>query len=208
MGQDDAVETSGFSAERTKAFVDAVVAIAMTLLILPLMDSVGDSADADHTTAQWLAEHGGQLQSFVLSFVLIAMFWMLHHRQFTPVTWISPALMWITMAWMLTIVWMPVVTALTGQVPDDALQKLLYIGTLMLTSAVMLGTRVYLLRHPALHRMPVTDLRAGMAIDISMIVLFGVALGLSVVFPVLGYYPLFVMLLTGPAQAVISRVMR
>ena len=31
-----------FPAERSAAFVDAVVAIAMTLLILPLMESVGD----------------------------------------------------------------------------------------------------------------------------------------------------------------------
>lgn len=40
----------GLSAERTKAFVDAVVAIAMTLLVLPLMESVGDSAARDHPT--------------------------------------------------------------------------------------------------------------------------------------------------------------
>ena len=31
-----------YAAERPKAFVDAVVAIALTLLILPLMESVGD----------------------------------------------------------------------------------------------------------------------------------------------------------------------
>ena len=38
------------SAERLKAFIDAVVAIAMTLLILPLMESVGEVADASGTT--------------------------------------------------------------------------------------------------------------------------------------------------------------
>ncbi len=37
------------AAERPKAFFDAVVAIAMTLLILPLMESVGDVADASGT---------------------------------------------------------------------------------------------------------------------------------------------------------------
>ena len=31
-----------FPAEQARAFADAVVAIAMTLLILPLMESVGD----------------------------------------------------------------------------------------------------------------------------------------------------------------------
>lgn len=33
-----------------QAFFDAVVAIAMTLLILPLMESVGEVADASGTT--------------------------------------------------------------------------------------------------------------------------------------------------------------
>ncbi len=41
--------TATLPAERLKAFCDAVVAIAMTLLILPLMESVGDAA-ADHLT--------------------------------------------------------------------------------------------------------------------------------------------------------------
>ena len=71
------------SAERLKAFTDAVVAIAMTLLILPLMDSV---TDADETsTAAWLAQEWPSLLTFMLSFVLIANFWLTHHRMFARV---------------------------------------------------------------------------------------------------------------------------
>ncbi len=39
---DDTGDEKLYAAERPKAFFDAVVAIAMTLLILPLMESVGD----------------------------------------------------------------------------------------------------------------------------------------------------------------------
>ncbi|QLD11943.1 TMEM175 family protein [Microbacterium oleivorans] len=198
----------GLSPERTKAFVDAVVAIAMTLLILPLMDSVSDSASNDRTTAQWLAEQSGQLQSFIISFVLIAMFWSLHHRLFVWVQRISSGLLWITLAWMLTIVWMPVVTALTGQVADDPLQKILYIGTLVLASAVLLTTRIHLMRHPELHRASLTDLRTGMSVDIAMIALFVAALAIAIVFPTLGYLGLFVMFLTGPVQSLVARMLR
>lgn len=200
--------TRGLSAERSKAFVDAVVAIAMTLLILPLMESVGDSADRDHTTAEWLAGESDQLQSFLISFVLIAMFWMLHHRLFVAVQGITPALMWITIAWMLTIVWMPVVTALTGQVADDPLQKVLYIGTLVFTSGMLLLTRVHLSRHPGLHTASASDLRRGMSIDLSMIVLFLVALAVALVVPAVGYLGLLVMFLTGPVQSVVARMLR
>lgn len=210
MSEDVAPEPGirGLSAERTKAFVDAVVAIAMTLLVLPLMESVGDSAARDHTTWEWLVDQRDQLQSFLISFVLIAMFWMLHHRLFVSVERITPALMWITVGWMLTIVWMPVVTALTGQVADDAPQKTLYIGTLVVTSGMLLVTRIYLARHPDLHSASRRDVRAGISVDMSMIVLFLVALAIAIVFPAVGYLGLFVMFLTGTVQKLMARMLR
>src|SRR6478735_6009389 len=89
-GMTDHTESSGaphaetevrtLPAERLKAFSDAVVAIAMTLLILPLMESVRDVAAHDLSTWEWLNENAGQLLSFALSFVLIANFWLTHHR--------------------------------------------------------------------------------------------------------------------------------
>ncbi|MBN9180660.1 MAG: DUF1211 domain-containing protein, partial [Microbacterium sp.] len=48
-----------YDADRAKAFIDAVVAIAMTLLILPLMESVGEAAGADQGAAVWIEEHQG-----------------------------------------------------------------------------------------------------------------------------------------------------
>ena len=62
------------SAERLKAFTDAVVAIAMTLLILPLMESVTDVGGEGGGVAEWLDDHAGQLFGFALSFVMIATF--------------------------------------------------------------------------------------------------------------------------------------
>ncbi|MDD7928248.1 TMEM175 family protein [Microbacterium sp. NM3R9] len=198
----------GLKAERTKAFVDAVVAIAMTLLILPLMDSVNDSAARNHTTAEWLIAERDQLQSFLISFVLIAMFWMLHHRLFVSVMRVSAALFWITVGWMLTIVWMPVVTALTGQVDDDPLQKAIYIGSLIATTGILLATRIHLLRRPELHSSARADLRVGMSIDVSMIVLFALALVIAIAVPAIGYLALFVMFLTGVVQRGVSRLLR
>ncbi len=119
-----------------KAFADAVVAIAMTLLILPLMESVGEAA-ADHLKSfEWLNENRGQLFSFALSFVLIANFWVTHHRLFAGVHRVTNGLLWLTIAWMFTIVWLPIPTALVGQLDEDAGQQILYVGTLAVTSLV------------------------------------------------------------------------
>ena len=73
---------SARSAERMEFFTDAVVAIAMTLLILPLMESVAEAGRDGVTTADYLSEHGGQLFSFALSFVIIASFWAGNHSLF------------------------------------------------------------------------------------------------------------------------------
>jgi uncharacterized membrane protein len=197
-----------FAAERTKAFIDAVVAIAMTLLILPLMESVADVAESDDSVQEWFGEHHQQLLSFVLSFAIIAMFWISHHRLFAQVERVTVALLWISMAWLLTIVWLPVATAMSGRFSDeDPLVKTVYIGSMIATCLLSLATRLYLARHPALHDATPMALRRGMAVDVSMALLFGTALVLAIVFPALGYLPLFVMFLVGPLQSVVARVL-
>lgn len=194
-----------FPAERAKAFADAVVAIAMTLLILPLMEAVADVAGADQSAEHWFAEHQQQLLSFVLSFVIIAMFWISHHRQFSRVERVTTPLLWIVMAWLLSIVWLPVATSMSGQMSDtDALVKIVYIGSMILTALSSLAIRIYLSAHPGLHDMPRAVIARGMAADIAIALLFAIALILSVLFPVLSYYPLFLMFLSGPLQRALA----
>jgi uncharacterized membrane protein len=187
-------------AERLKAFADAVVAIAMTLLILPLMESVGDAA-ADHLSAgDWLVENSDQLFSFALSFLLIANFWLTHHRLFAGVHLVTSGLLWLTIAWMFTIVWLPIPTALVGQLEEDAGQEVLYIGTLAVTSLMMLLSRMYVLRHPALHDIPESRLRSGLVADAVTIALFVLALAVALLFPAVGYWAMFLLLLVGPVH--------
>jgi uncharacterized membrane protein len=203
-------ETRGlFGAERASAFIDAVVAIAMTLLILPLMESVSDIGDAGGTTLLWLAEHEQQLVSFVLSFVIIAMFWMFHHRLFVLVEAITSGLMWLLVGWLLTIVWLPVATAITGAMDDDDnLAKIVYVGSMIATAFFSLAIRLYLRRHPQLHRNAATALTAGIAADLSTVLLFAIALTVALLVPPIGYYALFLMLLTPLVQRLLLRLGR
>ncbi|UNK70569.1 TMEM175 family protein [Microbacterium sp. H1-D42] len=202
-------KSSLLEADRAKAFIDAVVAIAMTLLILPLMESVSEAAANDEGPGEWFAEHTGQLIAFALSFAIIAMFWMNHHRLFARVQRMSPALLWITVAWLFSIVWLPVATAMSGQMPsDDPVVIAVYIGSMLLTSTLSLTTRVYLRLHPALHAIdPASELR-GIAVDLAMITLFAASLAVAVAVPQVSYFALLLMWLTGPMQRVFSRLLR
>lgn len=202
----DRTSSSRFSTERFKAFTDAVVAIAMTLLILPLLEAVSDAGARSLSTAEFFQENGGQLFSFALSFLLIANFWMEHHRGYTEVTAITPALLWINIAWMATIVWLPVPTAMLGQMDTDPLQETVYIGTLILTQFTTLAGRLYLLRHPDLTTAPAADVRLAVAGDAAAIILFGLALTIAVLIGDQGYFALFLLLLTGMLAHGLNRV--
>jgi len=197
-----------FRPERFKAFVDAVVAIAMTLLILPLTESVSEAASGKLSTAEFFVEHSGQLLSFGLSFVLIATFWMGHHGQYRDVEWVTAPLLWINVAWMATIVWLPVPTAMLGQMSTDALQPVVYIGTLILTQVTTLGGWLYLSRNPSLTTASPETLRAGVIGDLAAIILFAVALLIALFVTHYSYVGLFVLLLTGPVTRLLNRLAR
>lgn len=178
----------------------------MTLLILPLLEAVSEAGSQGLSTGEFLAENTGQLFSFALSFLLIANFWMEHHRQYTEVTAITPALLWINIAWMATIVWLPVPTAMLGQMDSDPLQETIYIGTLILTQVTTLAAKLYLLRHPALTSASRSLFREGVAGDLAAIILFAVALAVAVSIGENGYFALLVLLLTGVLARLLSRL--
>lgn len=194
------------SAERLKAFTDAVVAIAMTVLVLPLMESVTDLGAEGVGVEKWFDEHGGQLMSFALSFVLIATFWLSNHRVFAQVERTTGALLWLCIAWMFTIVWLPVPTAMLGAMEESGAQKLVYIGSLIVTSLVSLVIRWYLLRHQGLHSAAPVRLRRGILADAVSAALFALALVVAVAVPVIGYWAMFLLVLVSPLHTLAARV--
>jgi len=196
--------------ERLKAFTDGVVAIAMTLLILPLMEGVGEAVhEPGMTTLRYVQEHGDQLFSFLLSFVLIAMFWMNHHQLYASIEHATLPLTWLAVAWMLTIVWMPVPTALLGELDVDDGQKVVYIGSLMATAIVQLATRAYVLRHRELSTADPEAVFSGLVADVTMVVLYLIALVTALAIPDgTGYFAMFLLVLTGPVHAVVMRAWR
>lgn len=193
------------SAERMKFFTDAVVAIAMTLLILPLLESVSEAVKEGVDTAEFLGEHGGQIFAFVLSFLIIARFWVSHERLFDPVEHWTGWLMVLNILWMLTVVVLPVVTAMVGSMEADRLLLGLYIGTMLANAVVMTGMSLVVLRHPVIWgdgSRPSTNGLAG-ACGVAITLLVALVLALTV--PGLGYLALLTLLLSDVVQARLNR---
>ena len=157
------------------------------------------------TTAEFVHENGDRVFSFLLSFVVIAGFWTAHNRLYAHLRIATRPLVWLNVAWMLTIVWLPVPTAIVGAMPTDRLQILLYVGTMLLTCLVMVATHLFVLRHQVVWEPDDPTHVENLHVSLVISTLFLVALLLSLAAPGLGYYPLLLLVLAGPLGALLRR---
>ena len=93
--------------DRVLFFSDAVFAIAITLLVVDIRvpDIVTD-------TAQELSADKGRIVSFAISFLVIGLFWMGHHRLFRYIAALDRRLIFINLLFLGTIAFLPYPTAL------------------------------------------------------------------------------------------------
>lgn len=119
-----------FKSERMIVFSDAVMAVAITLLVLDLKMPEGIS------DAQLGAALQGSLHSvgvYVLSFIVVGVLWMGHHEQYTHIRRVDVPLMWLNLLYLLTIGLIPFVTSLLSD-HSTTLSTSLYAGVLVTTS--------------------------------------------------------------------------
>jgi uncharacterized membrane protein len=175
--------------DRFLTFVDAIVAIAITLLVLPLVDVAGQLNGGSDT--HLLHENEGQIGSFFLSFIVIANLWLTQHRLLHNVVESNRALLLLLLLWTLTIVFLPFPTALVGQTSSrDQTTKLLYVGTMGLSALILWLVCVVIGRDPTIRD---SDERPDQLHALSVVVTFAVALVLMLVFPGLSYWPLLLL---------------
>lgn len=94
--------------ERLVFFCDAVVAIAITLLALNLkVDHVGPQFSFKDLANSWHS-----FAAFILSFAIIAVFWINHHRFFVYIKAIDAKLVTFNICWLLFIVLLPFTSSL------------------------------------------------------------------------------------------------
>ena len=181
-------------------FTDAIAAIAITLLILPLVGAVPDTRSADDTVGKFLAIHSPELVSFLISFAVIARLWVAHHHIFDHVGGINRGLIFLSILWSATIVFLPLPTAMTATFEADRAMIALYIGTMALSSLTLSAIVLTVRNNPALGAVdrPVTsDMVVG---SVSTSLAFLVALAIGVVFPALNYWALLVLLVPAPRR--------
>ncbi|MFC0437166.1 TMEM175 family protein [Kutzneria buriramensis] len=140
------------SPERLVFFTDAVVAIALTLLVLPLTEVVPEVVAAHGDPIEVITGHLSQIGSFLLSFVVIGRQWIAHHRLFELVSGYNTALFLTNMVWLLSVVVMPFATQMVGGFATNEFTSLFYIGTILVNSGCLSVMTLLVRSDPALLR--------------------------------------------------------
>ena len=124
------------STDRLLALTDGVVAIALTLLVLQLKVPSLPSATADSAAqlAAALGRGGNSLVSYVISFYVVAQFWLVHHRTFQHLAGQQEGLAWLNFAFLFTITIMPFTSALLGDYSSNPLAVDIFALNLLLAS--------------------------------------------------------------------------
>jgi uncharacterized membrane protein len=186
--------------ERFLTFVDAVVAIAITLLVLPLVDLSSELSDGT-TARELLHDHKGQIGAFVLGFLVIARLWLIQHHAFRPIVAMNDRIAHVMVFWMLSIVVLPFGTSLLASTGSQPTTKLIYFGAIGVSTIMIALVKEVVARNPAFAE-PGTDVDP--IGTWANVVLLGLGLALSLLVPALSYWPL-VLLLT---QTTVTKLLR
>ena len=184
--------------DRLVNFSDATVAIAMTLLVLPLVD-LGGTTEAGESLWGLLQKNATSIFGFVLSFLVIWSLWVNHHRLMEYFADYDSTVVGLHLLWLLTIVSIPFTTELLTN--DDLFEHgaiAMYVAVLLVSAASLhlLGLRGR--QHPELlHDRPeVTRWRAA-PYTWTMPAVLALILAIVIIFPSVGAWPLLLLFVDG-----------
>jgi uncharacterized membrane protein len=117
---------SWLTTDRITALADGIFAFAMTLLVITIdLPEAAKSLSGDQLHSYILAQWH-PLLIFAQSFVLLAVFWTIHHRQFQSIQRTNHRHLWINLFLLLFIVLFPYTTDLLGDFSGDWMVELIF----------------------------------------------------------------------------------
>ena len=148
-----AVEDGTPGVERLLTLSDGVVAIALTLLVLQLVvPSAHDVSTANAQSPHWLwkqltANGADQFIAYVISFYVIAQFWLTHHRVFRTIRGHVEGLAWWNFAFLFAITLMPFTSDLLGRFGQNPVAIDIFALNLLLANLTTQGVILFARRH-------------------------------------------------------------
>jgi uncharacterized membrane protein len=206
----DAAHDAGYlPLHRTEALTDGIFAVAMTLLVIELklpddglVHSAGDLAAA-------LVGLLPKAFSWALSFFVLALFWIGHHRAFAFVRRADARLVVLNLLQLAAVSLMPFSSALSGEFGGVLLSQIVFSTNMALLGVTALLVLRYIHRHPELGPTPMPLARyRGARLRIGGVILVSVVAAVIAVFvpvPVMGNMAFMLMAVISPMSRAIER---
>jgi uncharacterized membrane protein len=133
--------------DRLIFFSDAVFAIVMTLLVLDIR--VPDvPSDAAQEVPGLVFELWPKILSYVLSFLVIGLYWIGHHQTFRYVRSYDRTLLWLNLVFLLSISFIPFPTDLLGEYGELRFAVIFYAASVGLARLLLALVWWYIFRGP------------------------------------------------------------
>jgi uncharacterized membrane protein len=108
------VQALVFTTNRLEALTDGVFAIVMTLLVLDLSITGISQSSVQVELPRRLLESWPAFLAYVMSFIILGMIWVSHHRMFHYIKRSNPMLMWMNIIFLMFVALVPFSTKLMG----------------------------------------------------------------------------------------------
>ena len=169
------------SKHRIEALSDGIFAVAMTLLVIELKLPDPHAIGSVDELASALIGLLPKVASWIISFFVLAIFWIAHHRLFHYVRHVDQALLWQCIVQLALVALMLFSSALSGEFGGTLLAQAIYNGNMMLLALVSILITRYVHAHPALtaHRFEDGTYHAALVRVIGLIVIAGVATAIA-----------------------------
>ena len=131
---------------RLEAFSDGVFAIVITLLILDIRFPEVEYAHF----AETLVSVVPRILAYVMSFVIIGLYWVIHHNSMHAIKKTDRGFLWLNILLLLCVSFIPFPTSLVGRYPFQAGPIVFYGFTLIACNAVGYIMLLYVYYHPHL----------------------------------------------------------
>jgi uncharacterized membrane protein len=125
---------AGRKLDRIVFFSDAVFAIAITILVLDIR--VPDGLSPAELPAEVLGLWPKYL-SYVVSFLVLAIYWQAHHRVFRPIRGYDGTLVWLNFLFLMAVAFLPFPTSLLGEYGREQVSVVIYAANAAVVSLLL-----------------------------------------------------------------------
>lgn len=131
---------AGRELDRIVFFSDAVFAIAITILVLDIR--VPDGLSPTELPARML-NLGPKYLSYVISFLVLAVYWQAHHRLFRAITGYDRTLVWLNFLFLMAVAFLPFLTSLLGEYSKEQISVAIYAANAVMASLLLVAISWY-----------------------------------------------------------------